>query len=235
MTDLVVLCPSYKRPEAAKALLVSEWETTRKATVRFLVWDQDPTRDQYPQANTVLLPEETMVARTNAGAWLFSEARYLGWVADDMRFETNGWNETVVKALDRMGGGVVYGNDLVSPGSKPSHVFLSSEIVRTLGWLHHPDMRATFGDDVWEHLGKGLGKYQYLPDVKIRHLYREKDNETDFLHDMEVFQKWVGERADDDIARCARALRRAHVRKGRLRPSPATSRVAPQETLAPAT
>jgi hypothetical protein len=209
--DLIVVCPSFRRPDAARELFDSFQQTaSANSMLRFAVWNEDPTAAKYASLPTSFLIAERMTPRTNAVArWAARAARYVGWVADDMRFRTPGWDRIVVGALDRMRGGVVFGNDMQSPGSKPSHVFLSAEIVRALGWLHHPGMVSTFGDDVWEHIGRGLGKYRYLPEIVVEHLYAEKDNIDAFLQDMEVFQAWVREDAEDQIAACRRELKRS--------------------------
>ena len=147
-----------------------------------------------------------MVDRSNMiAAHYWDRFDYIGWVADDNRFETPGWDQIVVNALQKTP--VVFCNDVVSPGSKPSHVFMDARIPKALGWFLHPDMRSTFFDDVWHDLGKGLG-ITYLDDVRIPHLYVEKDNHEDFYHDMEVYQTWQRHHMEEDISRCRRELRR---------------------------
>lgn len=176
----------------------------------FLVNRDDKERYDY-EVNTnfgavVPFQEMPMVERTNRGAAeaIVSGYDYIGWVADDNRFETPGWDQKVIEFLQRTP--VVFCNDVVSPGSKPSHVFMDSRIPKALGWFLHPQMRSTFFDDVWHDIGKALG-ITYLDDVRIPHLYVEKDNREDFFHDMEVYQTWQRHHMEEDIYKCRRVLR----------------------------
>ena len=199
--SLLVLCPSYRRPQQAGELLASYVETVKDPTTALLfAVEDDPSYQGLPIA---VFPPTPMVERSNLAARL-NVYDYLGWVADDNRFETPGWDQKVLEALQKTP--VVFCNDVVSPGSKPSHVFMDARIPKSLGWFLHPDMRSTFFDDVWHDLGKGLG-ITYLDDVRVRHLYHEKDNREDFFHDMEVYQTWQRHHMEEDIAKCRRAMR----------------------------
>ena len=203
--SLLVLCPSHRRPQQAGELLKTFEATTTNASLMFVVSPFDPTSKDYPVVHRREFPASAMVDRSNMiAAHYWDRFDYIGWVADDNRFETPGWDQIVVNALQKTP--VVFCNDVVSPGSKPSHVFMDTRIPKALGWFLHPDMRSTFFDDVWHDLGKGLG-ITYLDDVRVRHLYHEKDNREDFFHDMEVYQTWQRHHMEEDIAKCRRAMR----------------------------
>ena len=113
------------------------------------------------------------------------------------------------EALERMGGGIAYGNDIVSPGSKPSHVFMDTAIAKELGWLIHPEMIGTFFDDVWEQLGRAMGRLKYLPDVTVAHLYTERDNLAAYFRDKDIYERWLRHDCEGQAGRCLRALRRS--------------------------
>lgn len=204
---LLILCPSYQRPREAGLALASFVETIHEDTkIIFPIGIKDSRA--YDGLPIIVYPELPMVARTNMAAKaLAPKYDYIGWVADDNRFETPGWDTQVIAALEARPGGVVYGNDVVSPGSKPSHVFMDSRIPQALGWFVHPEMRSTFFDDCWEQIGRGLGTLQYLPDIRVNHLYTEHDNSANFMHDMQVYQRWLRHDLDDDLDRIRGALR----------------------------
>ena len=180
-------------------------------SLTFLVAQADSTKSEYPGWNTEdhypLIGPDAMVGRTNWALGQIGNPDYIGWIADDNRFETPGWDEQVVKFLRKKAGGVVYGNDVVSPGSKPSHVFMDARIPRALGWFLHPELRSTFFDDCWMTIGKELGTLQYLPDVVIEHRYVEKDNRDDFSHDKAVYEHWIRHDLESDISKIRRSLR----------------------------
>ena len=204
---MIVLCPSYLRPQQAGQVYQSFRDTVRLDTeLLFVIGIKDSEAYDGHGLPIMCYPEWPMVRRTNRAAEVMAPRYdYIGWIADDNRFETNGWDASVVKALEERPG-VVYGNDIVSPGSKPSHVFMDARIVKALGWFLHPGLRSTFFDDVWEQIGRGL-TLKYLPDVTVRHLYVEKDNSADFASDMAVYQQWLRHDLDTDLARIRRALR----------------------------
>ena len=225
MSGLLVLCPSHQRPLEARRLYETFHRTATLPDTRlvFLVWADDATAQKYESnwMKSALRPEESMTARSNAG--FISEddgCDAVGWVADDNRFATVGWDEIVLHALRTVP--IVFGNDVASPGSKPSHVFLDARIPRALGWFLHPDLVSTFHDDVFMHLGTGadtarpLGQNKesgggvgiaYMPSVLVPHLYTERDNSANFQHDALVYQAWRRNEAEDDIAKAKRALR----------------------------
>ena len=152
--SLIVLCPSYHRPISAGAVLESFTKTKTLPHTRlvFLCYEKDPDSIKY-EGDVVLCPEKGMADRVNGALGLLDGYAHVGWIADDNRFETPGWDEQVVKALGSHP--IVFGNDVVSPGAKPSHVFMDSRIPRELGWLILTGLHSTFADDVWANLGVG--------------------------------------------------------------------------------
>ena len=180
-----------------------------------------------PRFDITLCPESGMVRRCNGALGLLDGYTHVGWIADDNRFLTPGWDERVLDALRTVP--IVFCNDGVSPGSKPSHVFMDARIPRALGWFLLPGIHSTFFDDAWQTLGtgadattgplakdgngigldplnQGLG-IAYLANVVVNHLYIEKDNRKSFAEDQEVYRKWLRHGAEDDIARARSALR----------------------------
>lgn len=225
MSSLLVICPSHRRPNEALSLCRS-FEKTKNlssTSLAFLVWEEDPDLRAYSKDMMVVAcPEEQMAPRCNGAQGMFEGYSAVGWVADDNRFNTPGWDEIVLHALRKSP--IVFGNDVESPGSKPSHVFMDARIPQALGWFLQPDLIGTFHDDAWMHLGTGaptqrpLGKngetgkgglgIRYIPEVVLSHLYTERDNSENFHHDMPLYESWVRHRAEDDIAKCRRALRK---------------------------
>ncbi len=224
MSGLLVLCPSHQRVKQAKLVYQTFLQTRSLASTRlvFLVWAGDTTARDYESSLTVFRPEAAMTARCNAGfVSEDNDCDAVGWVADDNRFATVGWDEMVLYQLRTTP--IVFGNDVVSPGSKPSHVFMDARIPRALGWFRHPGLISTFHDDVDMHLGTGadtarpLGQngegdggvgIAYMPSVLVPHLYIPRDNRANFQHDAPVYQAWRRNEAEDDIAKAKRALRK---------------------------
>src|SRR5436190_826292 len=59
----------------------------------------------------------------------------VGFIGDDHRFRSEGWDEAIIATNDLLGGGIVYGNDLLRGEDLPSQVFIDRRITDALGWM----------------------------------------------------------------------------------------------------
>jgi len=136
---------------------------------------------------------------------------YLGFIGDDNRFRTAGWDKRVVEVLEAYGGGFAYGNDL-GRNTIPSHVFVSGRIVRALGWFGLPGAHHLSLDNTWGVLGEGADCLYFIRDMIIEHLhpiygkgemddsYRETNAKSTYDHDRLVYERWLREDSERDIA-----------------------------------
>lgn len=170
---LIVLVPSRGRPNDAKALLRCCQQTCILPDTQmwFLVDESDQTSEQYPYHKIV--QSQGMISALNTGAMLSLEEDpfAIGFMGDDHRPRTVGWDECYVKALKAMGTGVVYGNDLLQREKMPTQVAMTADIVRTLGYYAPPSFKHLCVDLCWKDWGEGIGKIRYLPDVVIEHMH----------------------------------------------------------------
>jgi len=180
VTDLVVIVPSRGRPDAAVDLATAFVETKATARLIFAVDEDDPTRthylaalDAYPATTVHFGPApSTMVRALNAAASLYAnEARVLGFMGDDHRPRTKHWDAMYLAALDQLGTGIVYGNDLLQGENIPTQVALTSDIVRAVGQMAPPTLTHLFVDNYWRDLGRAAGCLRYLPDVVVEHMH----------------------------------------------------------------
>jgi hypothetical protein len=95
---------------------------------------------------------------------------YLGFMGDDHRPRTQGWDTKLVQSIGDSPG-VSYGNDLFQGERLPTSVILSSKIVKVLGYMAPPEFIHMYLDNTWKEWGLGLGNINYLPDVIIEHLH----------------------------------------------------------------
>jgi hypothetical protein len=204
--DLLIIVPSRERPHNAVRFLTALEAAGGGADVVFGVdWD-DPTRDQYPPP---VFPDRRRgmngtlnhIAVANADHY-----RYLGFAGDDHRVRTPGAARTICDTLDRLGTGVCYGNDLIHGQGLPTAVFMTADIVRTLGYMAPPILKHLCMDDSWLALGQALDAIEYLPDVIIEHMHPlvgkapsdvgyQRVNAAEIAeHDRAEFERW---RRDD--------------------------------------
>lgn len=229
MTDgLVVLCPSRGRPGAALEVqkVFDETKTLPSTELIFVVDEDDPTLPQYESDSMHLL----MVRRSEGGnmvkalnvaamAVLGDDAgfdpRALGFIGDDHRFRTKGWDEKMLAELARIRGGWVFANDMGQQWRIPTQVIVSADIVRTLGWMSPPVLTHLYVDQAWLLLGNALGyeKISYLPSVVIEHMHPAYGKATwdeghvrvnsaeMYSKDRLAYEEWVQTSFLDDLAK----------------------------------
>lgn len=226
MTDrLLMIVPSRGRPENVKRL-TEAFDDTREGPADLLICvdEDDPKRADYQH---LLLPGRVRMEigpRLRLGGTLNEAAlanvgQYfaLGFCGDDHIFRSQGWNRQFVWALQDLGSGIVYGNDLIQGAALPTAVAMTSDIVATLGHMVPPDLVHLYCDDAWRDLGNAMGRLRYLPDVVIEHLhpiagkaaedagYLEVNAPSLYASDGAVYQNWRvhGLPADLDKLRAA--------------------------------
>jgi hypothetical protein len=232
MADLVVIVPSRDRPKAAHELHRAFVDTcTAPVRLIFAIDDRDQGRIyEYPHLHegnvdtiTWRTPSTNMVQALNAAAedalndpYLLRHEKppyALGFMGDDHRPRTVGWDQRYLDALREMGTGVVYGNDLFQGHRLPTQVAMTSDIVRAVGYMAPPALRHLFVDNTWLRWGKSLDRIRYLPDVIVEHRhphagkaqwdegYLRVNSGEVASHDEAVFNAYVADGLDADLAK----------------------------------
>jgi hypothetical protein len=180
MPDLVVVVPSRGRPDAAVALAEAVAGTRRADTALVVVVDDDdPAAGDYDLsrwdfATVTRFPNTRrgcVLALNAVACELARTVRAVGFLGDDHRPRTRGWDRVYLDALDALGTGIVYGDDGHRGQGLPTHVAMTSDIVLALGWMAPPVLRHLFADDFWRDLGVAAGCLRYLPGVLVEHLH----------------------------------------------------------------
>lgn len=213
MSDLCVIVPSRGRPENVKRL-VESWTTTGAEASLEIVLDNDD--DSFLESDIEAIMggsgyvSLSMGPRIRLGPTLNREALlwadcfpYIGFMGDDHRPVTPEWDKRICEALESMGTGIVYGNDLFQGVNLPTAVFMTSNIVRTLGYFCPPEQTHLYLDNAWKSWGEQIGKLRYLPDVVIEHLhphangksewdarYEEVNSPEMYSHDQEAWNRY---------------------------------------------
>lgn len=126
---------------------------TTQVRLIFLLDHDDPTASSYRGQKILGAPTGDPTGPLNRAA-LATEAEGVGFCGDDTRFETQGWDEMVLLALEQ-DPSVAWGDD----GHDipwPSTVFMSTSISRALGYMVPPTLRRGFFDVAWMLLAGGL-------------------------------------------------------------------------------
>jgi hypothetical protein len=172
VSRLLVIVPSRKRPKACAELLTEFLKTSEDAEIIFGLDDDD--KSQFP---TEVLEAAEINPRLRMGGTLNLLANryadkydYLGFMGDDHRPRTQGWDRILCDAIGDKPG-VAYGDDLLQGANLPTAVVLSSSIVRKIGYMVPPTLIHMYMDNFWRDFGDKLGNLAYRPDVVIEHLH----------------------------------------------------------------
>jgi hypothetical protein len=227
MTDLVVIVPSRGRPGAAVELATAFTETLSTARLVFAVDEDDPTRNGYLDAlgaypaTTVHFGSapSTMVKALNEAAGLYmNEAFALGFMGDDHRPRTRGWDADYLAALKGLRTGIVYGNDLLQGANIPTQVAMTADIVRSLGHMAPATLTHLYVDNYWKDLGRQAGCLRYLPEVVVEHMHPiagkaqwdeghlRVNQQAMYQRDSDAYADYAGSHLADDVEK-VRALR----------------------------
>lgn len=186
MTQLVVIVPTRLRPHAVRPLAQAFADTCLADTELLWCIDDcphaneyidavfDTTADTYPhQRLSIGGPRRRLVGTLNHHAGALADGPNppfaVGYLGDDHRPKTLGWDSAYLAALTDLGTGIVYGDDEHQGATLPTQMAMTTDIIRALGYLVPPCLTHMYCDNFWKDLGERAGCLTYLPDVTITH------------------------------------------------------------------
>lgn len=194
MSGLTVIVPSRGRPHTVHELVDAFQQTCSRADTRivFAVDADDPLQPMYstqvigaPQASVAVVHAQpaTMVTALNAVALGLLQQGVgldgiadpeppdaIGFMGDDHRPRTSGWDDAYLTALTGLPG-IVYGNDLIQGPNLPTQCAISTPVVAALGHMAPPVLTHLYVDNYWRDLGRSAGCLTYLPEVIVEHMH----------------------------------------------------------------
>ena len=221
MRDLAILVPSRGRPNAIASLYAELARTKTTADLVVVVDDDDEQLDEYIELGVdmiVVKREGKGMAKplNKAASLLKDKYRHFAFLGDDHRPRTVEWDKAFVAALDELGTGLVYGNDLFQGEQLPTAVAMTGNIVKALDGMVPPGMIHLYLDNFWMQLGKDLGAIRYMGHIVIEHLhpvagkaewddnYREVNAEEVYSADQKAYIQYI---TGEDYQKLLEALR----------------------------
>jgi hypothetical protein len=176
---LLTIVPTRNRVENALGLLdvFYNMSTEDSSGLLFVVGWEDPRFHEYqkkiPSEHLLTFPARGLVKALNyvVSCGYAEEYEALGFMGDDHRPRTRGWDSAYLRNLQQLGYGYVYGNDLLMGERIPTQVAISSSIIRTLGFFGPPGFTHLNVDVTWKDMGEAIGKLRYLDDVVVEHMH----------------------------------------------------------------
>jgi len=176
---LLTIVPTRNRVENALGLLHTWYDTSTDddSGLLFVVGTEDPRYEEYfdkiPARHIIPFPKRGLVKALNhaVSEGYAEEYEALGFMGDDHRPRTHGWDKSYLRSLREMRYGYVYGNDLLMGERIPTQVAISSSIIRALGFFAPPGFTHLNVDLTWKDMGEALGKLRYLEEVVVEHMH----------------------------------------------------------------
>ena len=97
--------------------------------------------------------------------------KYIGFLGDDHRFRTKGWEDMFLSYLQKTPLGIVYGNDLLQKEAMATAGIVDSKIIALLDYMVPTNLIHFRFDIFWCDLGKALQTLKYFPNVIIEHMH----------------------------------------------------------------
>lgn len=167
-----MLCPSRGRPENIAELRRVWGETTTDADLLVAVDENDPKISEYGTDVQVMGPPHLGLGPilNELATQYASQYDYVGFLGDDHRPRTHGWDRTLIGGLEGRHG-VAYGDDQIQGKKAATAVVISSPILTALGYMVPPGVIHLYMDNFWVQLGMDLGNVAYRPDVIMEHMH----------------------------------------------------------------
>lgn len=209
---MLYITPSRGRPHNA-AELIAAWEATStlpESRLWIAVDDDDSTLREYEALTLPSWATLSVAPRKRLGPTLNDWSHVglklgfdqIGFMGDDHRPRTHGWDAEILRQMKLIGPGVYYGNDLLQGANLPTAVVMSADIVATLGYFCPPGLLHLYLDDAWKRIGEHT-QLIYLPNIVIEHLhpvagkagwddlYREVNSGQRYEEDGAAYRSWL--------------------------------------------
>lgn len=220
---IALILPTRKRPSNVRNFILYWLASHAKKSHLFVLYDEDDLGthalvDEYgylsDKITWIRQPFMKTVPKINSALEHIKFDRFdaIGFVGDDIEIKpsyTNHWEKEILENLKQLGKySMVYPNDCLQGKRLPTHPFMTTELVKKLGWFAHPDFWHTKVDTVWKEIGQMLhdlpidGGCRYLEDVMFEHLHpsinKAKDDAVYQLayskewqdHGLKMLDKW---------------------------------------------
>jgi hypothetical protein len=182
------ICPSRKRPERLARLIESWNQTTDGLSDLLVAIDSDDT-----SYNNLIKEHQNIIWEKNDpifGSFLnllnaialkyVDEYKYIGFMEDDIVFETAGYESQFIEKLNELGEtAIVHAKDGVDKIKFISIPVVNSYIIKKLGWFAPPCLKSLWADNFWRELANNVKTYYKFDNILIKHYHYSKHPEIE--------------------------------------------------------
>lgn len=183
-----ILIPSRGRPERLRQTILSAMQkASGNSMIKFYVYlDHDDTNTiqnlhlfHYDYRITWVIGQPHILSNYWNVLYKIGSGEILFHGADDIIFETKGWDELVINHFKEHLESLYYGFDGHQNQNCPTHSFTSRSAADKVGYFLPPYFEADF-NDVWlKEVYTKAGRIYYNSELAIRHLHRNVDMKYD--------------------------------------------------------
>lgn len=194
ITNLVIL-PTRGRPENAARCVDFLKENSSISDI--LIAIDDDQSDLYPRIDDVIYevnPRLRMNGTLNLVASKYADKyESIFFLGDDHITRTKGWDEKLYEPIKARGYGLSYGDDKFQGKNLATAVMMSTNIIKTLGFMAPPKLIHLYMDNFWMSLGQALDCINYVPEVVVEHMHfaagkSEKDEQYAEVNSSEMYK-----------------------------------------------
>jgi hypothetical protein len=208
MTSLERMLKSWKETTEGSSSIVILLDTDDEQAIEFLY-------ENYPHVLHLSIPARqgsNFVTKLNLyNQKLLGKSTITGVIGDDFIFKTENWESTLIDHTRRNKVAVMYGNDLLQGEVLPTAPFITSNIIRALGYIAPWSIQHLYSDNFWKDLGIRLNCLKYFPEMIIEHAHwsigkAEKDKQYERVaaldtQDRAAFDEYREKLFDKEIER----------------------------------
>lgn len=178
MKKILIIVPS-RSSNGTRTTNIAElresWISTTTGNSDLLIGLDQDDQHHYERLEGVLYDVNErlrMVGTLNLLATKYcNKYEYIAFLGDDHRFRTKGWEDIFLEFSKNMKCNIFYGNDLLQGANIPTAVFMSSNIIKTLGFMVPKTFIHMYADNFWLETGRHLGILKYFNNIIIEHMH----------------------------------------------------------------
>jgi len=191
MKKILIIVPTRNRNVKCQEFAQEFFNNSQISDLMFGLDDDDQHHyDRIAGALYEVGPRLRMNGTLNKVAGRYAnQYEYIGFMGDDHRARTPGWDTIMYEKIRNIPLCVAYGDDLLQRERLPTAVIMDAQIIQRLGFMSPPVLQHLYLDVFWKELGSRLGTLTYFPNVIIEHMHCANHKSADDAIYQEVNSK----------------------------------------------
>lgn len=133
----------------------------------------DPILKNYPEIKNYCTKSGiTLMEKLNVHAMgIANEYKYIGFIGDDIIFRTR-WEKEFLDWLSTQKYALAFANDLLhTTGELATHPFITSNMIRGVGFYGLPAVTHHFFDNYWMKVVNKIGEIKFFDNIIMEHMH----------------------------------------------------------------